>query len=122
MALRAEELTEEEPPEWTLGERFAKARSHRGVKSTKEMASLLSTYFGREIKPSTVGAWERMDNKPTKGGISQLDVVRAYSEILRVPEAYFLTRSRCFSLLPPMIGQGTLFDDEVPPPRSLAAV
>lgn len=87
-----------EPPEWTLGERFVKARHHRGIKSTAEMAKLLSGYFGREIKPATVGAWERMANKPTRG-LSQVEVVQAYSDLLSVPTSYFLARSRCLYAL-----------------------
>lgn len=100
-----DEWVEAEPPEWSVGDRMVKAREYRGIKSTAAMAKLLSVELGQEVSRSTVGGWERMAHQPTRGGIRHLDVVRAYSKILKVPESYFFARSRCRAVL---AGQGQM--------------
>lgn len=103
------------PPEWTVGDRLRKARESRGIKSTKDMASKLTAYFGKPISGSAVGAWERGDNQPGRKGIGLMEVLRAYADLLDYDVEYFTLRSRCFSLLPTSQGQLSMYDDDLEP-------
>lgn len=96
-------------PEWTLGDRFRKARLFAGIKSTNDMAVKLSEYLGVTVGGGAVGAWERGTNQPSKGGLREHLVIRAYADICGVDEEWL--RSRCFQLLPTSQGQLSMLDD-----------
>jgi hypothetical protein len=102
-------------PVFTIGDRLRKARDHAGIKSAVQMAELLSERFGETVSKSTVLAWEREDNQPTRRGVRLPDVVRAYAEVCNVPEPWFWSHSGYDAPLTLVSGvdavQGTLFRD-----------
>ncbi len=66
-------------PEWTMGERFAKARKHAGL-NQEQMATQLN------VSASTLAAWESDRNRPRDlAGIAQ-----QWAEVTGVDPAWLL--------------------------------
>jgi hypothetical protein len=118
-------------PEFQIGDRLRKSREHCGIKSADDMAHRLNERLGHRLdKPlsgSTVSAWEKGTNQPTRIRLDEL--VRAWVDICneagatggRATSAEFVygLRTGSFSpMLVPMEGttaQGQLLNDDLSP-------
>lgn len=90
----AEQRSEEEfpgEPQWTLGDRLAKARRHAGLEQG-EMAEKLG------VSRAAVSAWENDHNKPNRGEWDLLSLTARWAELTGVRLEWL--RSRCLSGLP----------------------
>lgn len=105
-------LAEVTIPEWSMGERFAKARKHAGL-TQEQMASRLS------VSSATLAAWETDRNQPR----DLPRVAQQWSDITGVDPAWLLGfRTGSFS---PLVGLTSNPAPELPfPPaeRQLAVV
>lgn len=105
-------LAEVTIPEWTMGERFAKARKVRGMNQAQMAAEL-------DVKESTLAAWESDRSKPR----DLADIAQRWSEITGVDPAWLLGfRTGSFS---PLVGLPATLTPELPfPPahRQLVAL
>lgn len=68
-----------EVPEWTLGDRLAKARNHAGF-DQKHMARMFN------CSPAAISAWERDENQPR----TMLEVVKAWAAETGVPFSWLV--------------------------------
>lgn len=67
-------------PEWSLGDRLAKARRHANIKQQSDMAEKLTELLDKPVSTAAVSAWERDVNEPTQF----TTVVRAWARITGV--------------------------------------
>lgn len=143
MAISPEALTPDEEPrfeDFHIGDVLRKARHHPhpgfdAITAAKDMAPLLAAELKRPVSPSTVNAWERGTNKPTRGKVRDGDLVAAYSKITGWPVTTLYARieacrSSCFGMEPLLrgvempVGSLQLFDPDegVLPDRILTLV
>lgn len=105
-------LAESAFPEWTMGERLAKARKHAGL-DQEEMARL----FGRS-RPA-ISAWESDKSQPR----NMLRMVEKWAEITGVDPAWLLGfRTGSFATLEGLSPSLTPELPFPPPERQLAVV
>ena len=72
-------------PQWTLGDRLAKARRDQDI-TQEEMALRLSEKLGRTVSKQTVSNWESDTNRPR----DLLEVIEAWSVITRCHRGWLL--------------------------------
>lgn len=101
MAVAQQDLEAVEP-EWTLGDRLAKARRNAGW-TQQQMAELIAQAVPEmRIKKQTISNWENDTNRPR----DLMRVVDEWSRLTRAPQAWILgLRSRCIIGLPAPEGQ-----------------
>jgi hypothetical protein len=119
-------------PAFGIGDRLRKSREHCGIKSAGDMAVRLNEHFGhrpdhRSISGSTVSAWEKGTNQPTRIRMDELVHVwvdicnEAGAPIGKATSVEFVYGLRTGSFAPGLValdvpaGQGSLLDDDLLP-------
>lgn len=107
-------LAEVSTPEWTFGDRLAKARRHAGMEQG-EMAKALG------VSRPTISTWERDENQPR----NLLDVAQRWADLTGVEIGWLLGMGSRTGSFSPLVGLTTNPVPELPfpsPARQLAAI